>query len=143
MLAACVGDKEEPAWELPDGSPLPQFSVTTSTGDVVSTSTFSGRGGMIVLFNTSCPDCRRELPEVQRIYDAATGAGSGEVYICIARDEGEASIAAYWEEAGLTLPYSPQPDREVYDLFASRGIPRIFLVSPDLVVTQGKLTGDR
>ena len=49
-----------------------------------------------------------------------------DIYICIAREEGEADIVAYWEANHLTLPVSPQPDRRIYSLFASVGIPRVF-----------------
>ncbi|WP_305300806.1 hypothetical protein [Muribaculum intestinale] len=51
-------------------------------------------------------------------------------FICISRGETQPSVAAYWQEAGLTLPYSAQPDDAVYRLFANRIIPRVYVTSP-------------
>ncbi len=134
LLAACINDDDDgPGWSIADGSQLPQFSVTTSDGTVISTDTFRDRGGVIVFFNTSCPDCRREFPILQQQY---IEAGSDALYICIAREEDAESIAAYWAENNLTLPYSPQSDRKIYNLFATTGIPRIYNVSPDLTITE-------
>lgn len=49
--------------------------------------------------------------------------------------QGEA-VAAFWQKYGLTLPYSVQPDRKIYDLFASSIVPRVYVVSPDLKILQ-------
>lgn len=51
-------------------------------------------------------------------------------FICISRGETQPSVAAYWQEAGLTLPYSAQPDDAVYRLFANRIIPRVYVTRP-------------
>ena len=88
----------------------------------------SGKVGVITFFNTSCADCRRELPEVQRAYEAL---GDRAEFVCIAREEDAETIGAYWNAAGFTMPYSPQRDRTVYAKFASSGIPRIYVTAPD------------
>ena len=51
-------------------------------------------------------------------------------FICISRGETQPSVAAYWQEAGLTLPYSAQPDDAVYRLFANRILPRVYVTRP-------------
>ena len=53
---------------------------------------------------------------------------------CISREEPADEVAAYWQENGLTIPYSPQSGREVYNLFSERGIPRIYVSDKHLVV---------
>ena len=58
------------------------------------------------------------------------GDALGVRFICISRGETQPSVAAYWQEAGLTLPYSAQPDDAVYRLFANRIIPRVYVTSP-------------
>lgn len=45
------------------------------------------------------------------------------------------SILAAQTAERITLPYSAQTDRTVYSLFASSIIPRIYIVSPSLVIT--------
>ncbi len=51
-------------------------------------------------------------------------------FICISRGEAQPSVGAYWQESGLTLPYSAQPDNAVYRLFANRIIPRVYVTRP-------------
>ena len=124
----CVGEKEEPEWYLRPGDALPAFEVMTIDGKRVSSTDSYEAEMVIVFFNTDCPDCRRELPELQKRYDEnqLLPESDRDIYICIAREEGEADIVGYWEANHLTLPVSPQPDRRIYSLFASVGIPRIF-----------------
>ena len=124
----CVGEKEEPEWYLRPGDALPEFEVATIDGKRISSADSYEAEMVIVFFNTDCPDCRRELPEIQKRYDEnqMLPESDRDIYICIAREEGEADIVGYWEANHLTLPVSPQPDRRIYSLFASVGIPRVF-----------------
>ena len=79
---------------------------------------------LIVFFNTSCSDCRKELPVIQRFYDE----NPKYPVVCISREENEMSVSKYWESEGLTLPFSPQADRTVYNMFALTLIPRIYVI---------------
>ena len=123
----CVKDPDEPDYSLGAGDRVPRFSVTLDDGREWSSSAMQGRGAVVVFFNTGCADCRRELPVVQATYDMARAEALPVDFVCIARGEQAASIGPWWSEHGLTMPYSPQPDRRVYGLFASSGIPRIYV----------------
>ena len=56
--------------------------------------------------------------------------------VAISRAEDAESVAAYWKENGLSMPYSAQTDRRVYELFASSLIPRVYYCSPQGIVTR-------
>lgn len=129
-LTACVTEDERPATSLEAGDRLPAFTVTLDDGSSVSNLDFADAIGVIALFNTSCGDCRMELPHLQSAYEECLGTGLPVKFVCIAREESAASIAAYWESAALTMPYSPQADRSVYSLFATSGIPRVYITAP-------------
>lgn len=136
-LAGCITDKEVSDNSLQPGDKCPEFSVTLIDGTVVNRASLLGRNTLIVFFNTECADCRRELTVVQEVYDKLTESDpsrSADV-ICIARSQTEASIRAYWQQNGLTLPVSPQQDNAVYRLFATIGIPRIYAIDPDGTIT--------
>lgn len=133
LLSGCIKDDLPEDHSLQPGDRVPAFSVTMSDGSTFSSSELQGKRGMIVFFNTECHDCRRELPKIQQAYDCVKDNPEYMV-ICIAREESEAEIAAYWRENDLTLPYSPQPDRAVYNLFATVSIPRVYLTNRDLVI---------
>lgn len=134
-VAGCVGEKEEPEWSLQPGDPLPSFEVTTIDGVNVKSSDSYSAQLIIVFFNTTCPDCRRELPILQQQYVENLKLPESEqsIYICISREEGAADVERYWTENSLTLPVSPQPDRNIYSLFASVGIPRIFFAKDGVI----------
>lgn len=133
LLSGCIKDDLPEEHGLAIGDRVPAFSVAMSDGTTFSSNELQGKRGMIVFFNTECPDCRRELPKIQQAYDRVKDDPEYKV-ICIAREEEEEGIAAYWRENGLTLPYSPQSDRAVYNLFATVSIPRMYITNPDLVI---------
>lgn len=119
--------------ELKTGDVLPAFEVTTSTGEIVSRESLKGQDSMIVFFNTDCSDCRKELPVLQNFFELY--ADSVKI-ICISREENSERVAQYWRDNKLTLPYSAQPDRKIYNLFASSSIPRIYISSPNLIIRE-------
>lgn len=128
LVVGCIAEKEEPEWYLRPGDVLPQFEVATIDGINVSSADSYSAELVIVFFNTTCPDCQRELPQIQLQYEENRKLPDSEqsIYICISREEGMADVERYWTENHLTLPVSAQTDRRIYSLFASIGIPRIF-----------------
>lgn len=136
MFCGCVTDRDEPEWSLQPGARLPDFEVTLNNGDHVTTESLKGKGGIIVFFSTACSDCRRELPEIQRYYEECLSQNRQEVFMCISREEGWESIESYWRDNGFTMPYSAQTDRRIYNLFATSGIPRVYEVNQELVITR-------
>lgn len=109
---------------LHTGDALPDFSCVLNDGRPVTTDSLKGRPSLIAFFNTSCSDCRKELPVLQEIYDQWRPY----IYIiCVSRTESEASIEAFWKKQQLSLPYSAQTDRSIYSLFAQRGIPKLYI----------------
>lgn len=122
----CVEEDQPANIGIEGGDRLPSFSITMENGEIVTDRTLHGKVGVIEFFNTGCSDCRRMFPVMQELYDEFRDNGDVEI-VAIAREENKESIAAYWEEHDLTIPYSPQPDRTVYNLFATVGIPRIYI----------------
>lgn len=113
------------------GQKLPDFSVALISGAEITTTSLTGRPTVIVLFNTGCSDCRRELPVVQRLYDEYADRVT---FLCISREEGREEVEQYWNENHLTLPVAPQDDRTVFSLFALRSIPRVYVSDASLTV---------
>ncbi len=131
FLCGCVRDREEGAF-LREGDMLPEFEAVMSDGSCVSGEMLRKQVSCIVFFNTSCPDCRKELPSIQRLYDGY--ASKGVSFAVISRSEGYSSVMDYWRENGLEMPFSAQDTRHVYSLFANSGIPRVYMSGKDGII---------
>jgi peroxiredoxin len=117
------------------GDHLPDFSIEVIDG--VSRTLFNNKSlkgtSVIVFFHTGCTDCQRELPELNAYY-LRHCQEPGFQMVAIAREESASEVAAFWLDYGLSIPYSPQPDRRVYNLFADMTIPRVYVSSPQGIV---------
>lgn len=133
MAGGCIRDDDPDNVGVAPGDKLPEFSVTISDGTVCGSQTLSGRWGVIEFFNTGCGDCRESFPVLQEVSEYYQDNPKVEV-IAIAREENSEDIETYWSENNLTIPWSAQPDRKVYNLFATVGIPRLYISNPDGVI---------
>ena len=136
FLSSCINDDEPEVTSLAPGDSCPEFTIEMNDGEILSSSDLKGRESVIVFFNTGCGDCRRELPEIQKAYDVIQKGDLDIPIICISREEDKESVARFWEANSLTLPYSAQTDRRVYNLFASSIIPRMYILSPQQIITR-------
>ncbi|MDE6537066.1 MAG: TlpA family protein disulfide reductase [Muribaculaceae bacterium] len=134
LLQSCVTEDEPSGATIKPGDACPDFDITLNDGTLVSTEDLRGHISIIAFFNTSCRDCQMELPELQKVYDYIRVNNPEVKLICISREETAYSIERYWKENSLTLPYSAQPDRTIYNKFASTGIPRIYIFDPSLTL---------
>jgi len=139
LLVGCVVDEPGEGNSSTDvvevGDRLPSFSVDVVDGSDRYTFSSDALTGstVIVFFNTSCSDCQRELPELNDYY-LRHRQELGFRMVAIAREESEESIATYWKQHNLSIPYSPQTDRRVYNLFATQYIPRAYICSAQGVI---------
>lgn len=113
-----------------EGMQAPDFTVEMFDG---STQTLSSLKGKVVLVNfwaTWCPPCREELKRVQQDL-VERFAGEEFVFIPISRGEERETVAAFREQMGYTFAMGLDPERKIYDLFASNFIPRNFLIDKE------------
>lgn len=130
----CISDDEPEGPSLKAGDSLPQFTVTMNNGEIISDSSLRGSVAVIVFFNTGCSDCQKELPVIQDLWEKYIGDSDVKI-LAIAREESTAEIEEYWQENGLTMPFSPQQNREIYNLFAYNVIPRIYIANTSGIIT--------
>ena len=129
VFAACsMGDDDdgEVREYVKVGDRVPAFSVETVLADdstaMFSTAQLTGET-VIVLFRMNDYYLQHRHEKVFQM-------------VAISREEGAESVAAYWKEQGLSIPYSAQTDRRIYNLFASSVIPRTYFCSADGTVTR-------
>lgn len=56
-------------------------------------------------------------------------------YVCISREEDSLSVTKFWNAHNLSMPFSAQTDRKIFSLFASAGIPRVYVVNKNGIVS--------
>ena len=125
---------EEPVTHLQIGDKLPEFSVITHSGYTVSTETLYGKESVVILFDSTCPDCQ---PYVKMMQLAYIKAKSKINFIAIARDEDEKTIRKYWMKNGYTMPVATPGERTIYNLFdrgSQSGVPQIYYSTTEGIV---------
>lgn len=142
LMSSCINDSpDNPDNSLKDsrlrpGDILPAFTITDNSGDILtSPDDLTGKPALIVLFSTTCPDCQHILPQVQAYRDHVITTGKDIRIICISRAEDNTAVAAYWAANSLTIPYAAIPDRSIYNLFATSGIPRLYFTDSRAQIT--------
>lgn len=135
MSCSLVDDGEKVTIELVAvGDHVPTFTVNVVAGDRLTTFSSDNLKGetVIVFFHTTCPDCQRDLPILDCYYQEHKDDEDFQM-VAISRAENAESVAAYWKANGLSLPYSAQTDRSVYELFATSIIPRVYYCSQGII----------
>ncbi len=112
------------------GDIAPNFELTTLGGEIFNLEAQRGKVVLVNFFATWCPPCREELPylenEIWRRFDPEDFA-----LIVAGREEDDAVIGPFVESNGYSLPFAGDPDKAAYDRYASRFIPRNFVIGPD------------
>ncbi len=126
-LAGCISEKgggEGPAQWVEVGDRVPQFTL----GELSSPEAFEGRKSLIVFFNTWCPDCQREMPVIN---DACRQLPDLQA---IAISRGETLEQQAIEQWAPEMQYYPDPNKEIFNLFAESTVPRVYLIDETGVV---------
>jgi peroxiredoxin len=88
---------------------------------------FSDLHGKVVLVNfwaTWCPPCRKEMPDLETLYERFQSKG---LVVLAISDEEAAKVAPFTRERGVTFPVLLDPGRKVHKAFIVEGIPRSFV----------------
>jgi peroxiredoxin len=89
--------------------------------------TFSELRGKVVLLNfwaTWCPPCRKEMPDLEALYNRFKDEG---LMVLAISDEDAAKVRPFISERQVTYPILLDPGRKVNDLFQVEGIPKTFI----------------
>ena len=110
------------------GQPAPDFEITSLEGTPFRTVDLRGSVKVLCFFATWCGPCMMELPSLQAIWDEFRDNDDLRM-LAIGREESEERLEAFRQEQGFTLPMACDRDGAVFHKYASKGIPRTYLVS--------------
>jgi peroxiredoxin len=114
------------------GTVAPDFSLSRlnmNEGEKGAELTLSSQLGRVVLVNfwaTWCEPCEREMPAMERLYQAL--AGDDFELIAVAIDDQETDVRAFQERGQLSFPIVLDPSQSVYASYQTMGVPESLLI---------------
>ena len=112
------------------GDPAPDFALCDGSGEFVTT--LSGMKGKVVWLNfwaTWCVPCKRELPDIQTLYDEKKDAGLEVLIINYREPQGKA--LGFLSGLDIALPVVIDRPGTIYDRYRLTGLPDSFFIDAD------------
>ena len=100
------------------------FTLSDLSGRQWSLKTLRGKVVLINFWATWCPPCRKEMPDLQALYERFRPKG---LVILAISDEEIATVQPFIRERKYTYPVLVDPGRKVHRLFVVEGIPMSFV----------------
>lgn len=132
----CISDGHETSDEttlVKVGDTAPDFTAQLYPEGEVTLSSLRGKVVLLTLWDPECPDCQKEMSVAQSlIIDHFEGKEFH--YLPVARGQNYDSIKSFCEQNGYTFPIGLDPKREIYNLYASKFVPRSFIIDQKGVI---------
>ena len=130
------------------GNRSPDFTFSDLEGSEVRLASHRGRVVLVNLWATNCGPCVKEMPSMQRLFEAFEGRDFTILAISLDGTIGEVGPSGYLggdvEEfaraLGLTFPILLDPEGRSRRIFRITGIPESFLIGRDGIIYK-KVTG--
>jgi peroxiredoxin len=100
------------------------FTLTDLQGKSWSLSELRGKVVLVNFWATWCPPCRKEIPDLEALYNRLKSEG---LMVLAISDEDAAKVRPFIAEHQVTYPILLDPGRKVNDLFQVEGIPKTFI----------------
>jgi peroxiredoxin len=100
------------------------FTLTDLSGMEWNLRALAGKVVLVNFWATWCPPCRKELPDLEALYQRF---GSRGLVILAISDEDAGKVQPFVAEQKLTYPVLLDPGRKVNKLFQVEGIPKSFV----------------
>ena len=131
IFSGCIKDEKythENTTFVNVGDIAPDFMVELLNGDKTTLSSLHGQIVMLIFFSTECPDCQNQFMEIQRLITEKTPSFK---ILAISRGESVEATEKFCLKYGILFDVGTDTDRSIYNLYASRFVPRNFLIGPN------------
>jgi peroxiredoxin len=103
---------------------LRDFTLTDLQGTPWHLRDLKGKVVLVNFWATWCPPCRKEMPDLQALYDKYRHQG---FLVLSISDEDAAKVQPFIRERNITYPVLLDPGRKVNETFQVEGIPKSFV----------------
>ena len=128
-LGACI-ESPDPSYEQTTrvrvGDRAPAFVVETLDDQTISLDDLRGRVVLLTFFSSACPDCHAQFEYIKSRITALDISKFR--FLPIARNEKRATVEQFRLENGYTFDMGFDPVGEIYALYATRYVPRNYLI---------------
>jgi peroxiredoxin len=100
------------------------FTLKDLSGKTFTLSELRGKVVLVNFWATWCPPCRKEMPDLETLYQRFQSKGF--VVLGIS-DEDAAKVEPFIRERKVSFPVLLDPGRKVNEMFAVEGIPKSFV----------------
>jgi peroxiredoxin len=100
------------------------FTLTDLQGRAWHLGDLRGKVVLVNFWATWCPPCRKEMPDLQALYDKYKDQG---LLVLAISDEDAAKVTPFISERKISYPVLLDPGRKVNDAFLVDGIPKSFV----------------
>lgn len=132
MFVGCIEDPNptyEQTTRVRIGDLAPDFTIETLDNQRLTLSSLRDKIVLITFFSSVCPDCHDQFEYINsRI---TTFDESKFIFLPISRGEQSAVTENFRRENGYTFDIGLDPNRTIYDLYATQYVPRNYLIGHD------------
>ena len=130
---------------LATGTVAPDFALPTLAGDTLRLADFSGQWLVLDFWASWCPDCRKDLPTVLRLYETYNARGIA--FAAISFDTDREAWQRATTDFGIPYPQGSElrkfHDTDIAAAYGVKWIPSLYLIAPDGRVALGTVLSDR
>ena len=121
------------------GFAAPDFTLETRDGETINLADLRGQVVLLNFWATWCPPCRAEMPAIQDVYDGYRDRGL--TVLAVDVGEGDAQVAPFADERGLTFPILMDGDGAVSRRYQVRAMPSTFFIDQAGIIREVTLGG--